>query len=77
MDDTDQRLARREAADHLFADGLFLDLRNEIPDDRKRDVGFQQRYANLAQGILDVGIGQTPLTAQCLDDTGPPAGKAV
>ena len=50
--DADQRLARRQAADHLLAERLLAHARDEILDHRQRDVGFEQRHAHLAQGVL-------------------------
>jgi hypothetical protein len=68
MDDTDQRLTRRERADHLLADRLVLYGRDEVLDDGQRDVGFEQSETHFAQRILDVVVGQPRFAAQPLDD---------
>ena len=37
-------------------------------DDRQRDVGFEQREADLAEGGFEVVLGQMPFAAQLLED---------
>ena len=68
VDDADQRLPRRQRADHFLADRLVLDLPYEVLDDGQRHVGFEQREPDLAQGVLDIGVGEPRLAAQLLDD---------
>ena len=41
----------------------------------KRDVGFEQRDAHLAQHLLGVGFGQARFAAHRLDDAGEPLGQ--
>ncbi len=77
MDDTDQRLSWREATEHLLSDRLVPDPGDENFHHRKRDIGLQQRDADVAQRVLDIGLGQARLAAQRLDDTGKAAGKAI
>ena len=72
MDDADQRLPGRQRADDLLADRLVLDRRDEVLDDRQRDVGLEQREPHLAQRVLDVGVGEPRLAAQLLDDARQP-----
>ncbi len=40
------------------ADGLLVDPLHELLDDVEVHVGFQERGADLAQPLLDVGLGQ-------------------
>ena len=72
MDDADQRLPGRQRADDFLADRLVLDRRDEVLDDRQRDVGFEQREAHLAQRVLDVVVGEPCLAAQPFDDVRQP-----
>ena len=72
MDDADQRLARRQRADDLLAERLFLDRRDECAHDGQRDVGVEQREAHFAQRFLDVVVGEPGLAAQFLDDARQP-----
>ena len=55
--DADQRLAGSQAADHVLPERRFAHARDEIAHHRKRDVGFQQGDAHLAQRLLDVALG--------------------
>jgi hypothetical protein len=55
--DLDDRLRRRQRGQHVGADGAFFDLRDEIFDDGEVHVGFEQRDANLASYLVDVGFG--------------------
>ena len=75
LHDADQRLSRRQRADHLLADGLFAHRGDEILDDRQRDVGLQQRHAHFAQRAVDVGVGEPRFAAQGLDDAAEPLGQ--
>ena len=66
----DQRLARREAADHFLAERLLLHARDEVLHHRQADVGVEQREAHFAQRLLDVVLGEARVAAQRLDDAG-------
>ena len=68
MDDLDDLLARRDRLGDGLAGGLDLDGLDEIAGDGQRDVGFQQRGANLAQGGIDIGLGQRALLGQTVKD---------
>ena len=68
VDYADQRLPGRQRADHFLADRLVLDLRHEVLDDRQRHVGLEQREPDLAQRVLDIGVGEPRLAAQLLDN---------
>ena len=58
VDDLDDHLARRDRADDVGADRLRPDLVDELADDRQGDVGFEQGGPHLAQGRVDIGLGQ-------------------
>ena len=58
VDDLDDLLAGIDARDHGRADGLGLDPLDEVLDDRDRDVGLEQGLADLAQALVDVGVGE-------------------
>ena len=66
--DADQRLPRREAADHLLAERLRAHRVDEMLHDRQRDVGLQQRDAHFAQRFLHVRLGEARFAADRLDD---------
>ena len=68
MHDADERLARRQRARHLLAHRLLAHARDEVLDDRQRDVGLEEREAHLAQRVGDVGFREARLSAQRLDD---------
>jgi hypothetical protein len=68
-DDADQRLSGCQRSDDLGTDRLVAQVGDERLDDRQRDVGFEQRQANLAQRVLDVLVGQPRFAAKRLDDT--------
>ncbi len=64
----DQRLPRRQAADHLLAHRLRADRGDEVLHHRQRAVGLEQRDAHLAQRVLHVRLGEASLAANGLDD---------
>jgi hypothetical protein len=68
--DAHQRLARREAADHLLAERLVLDARDEVLDHRETGVRIEEGEAHFAQHLLDVVLGEARVAAQGLDDVG-------
>jgi hypothetical protein len=77
VDHADQRLSRRQAADHLLSQGLRAHRLDEMLDHRERDVGLEQRDAHFAQRLLDVRFGQPRFAADLLDDLGEPRGQVV
>ncbi len=48
-DDLDHLLRRRERCQNLFAHRFLFDVLDELLDDAKMHVGFEQRHADLAQ----------------------------
>ena len=61
----------------LLAARALLDRGDELPHHRQRDVGLEQRDADLARGRVDVGVGQPALAAQVGEDRGEPVGQRV
>ena len=77
VNDPDQRLTRRQRADHLLALRLVADRRDEILDDRQRDVGFEKREAHFAERVGNVRVGEARFAAQRLDDARESFGQIV
>ncbi len=67
VDDFDDLLAGMDALDDFLAEGLGLDAVDEIAGDLEIDVGFEQRHADFAQGIGDVGLGNFAEAAQVFE----------
>jgi hypothetical protein len=53
---------------HHLAERLLLDLADETANDLEVDVGFEQRDADVAQGVVDVLFGQLPLALEAVLD---------
>src|SRR5438270_9069329 len=68
MKNFDDLLARRDAAQHFFAERLFFDPSDELLGDLEIHIGFQQREADLAQRVIDVGFADRAMTAEVLKD---------
>ncbi len=68
MHDADQRLSRRQRANHLLAQRPLAHARDEVLDDGQGDVGLEQREPDFAQRVLDVLVGEPRLPAQLLHD---------
>ena len=67
VDDLYQRLSRGETAQHFFAYGLFPNLLYKVFNHRQGNVSLQHRHPHLAQGILDIVLGNSALAAQGAD----------
>ena len=68
MHHADQRLPRREAADHFGAERLRAHGVDEVLHHRKRNIGFEQRNAHFAQRLLDIRFREARFAAHLLDD---------
>ncbi len=68
MHDAHQRLTRSQAADHVLAERFLAHGRDEVLDHRHGAVGLEQRDPDLAQRVLNIGLGEAGLAAQRLDD---------
>ncbi len=66
--DLHDKLARRHRLDELGADRLLLHLLGEGARHIERDVGLEQRAADLAQRLLDVGFTQRAAPRQLVED---------
>ena len=56
--DFNDLLTGRKAFNHLFADRFFAHFRNEVFNDGKIYVGFEQRNTDFAHRLLDFKFGQ-------------------
>ena len=70
VDDLDDLLARRDRAQNLGADRAFAHLGDEIAHHFQRDVSLQERQANLAQRLGNIGLAQRASAAQLVEDPG-------
>ena len=70
VDDLDDLLGRVQRLRDLSALGPFAHRRDELLDDRERDVGLEQGHPDLAQGGVDVGVGEPALAAEVLERRG-------
>ncbi len=68
MNDLDHLLGRLDRADDGLAGGQLLGLGDEVAHDRQGDIGLEQGQAHLAQGLLDVALGQHPATGQPVEN---------
>ena len=73
----DDGLSRRETAQHFLSDGLGAHVLDERLHHRQRHVRFEQRHAHLAQGVTDIGLGETRLAAQAFERRFQPAGQIL
>ena len=64
MHQAQEMLLRREAPQHLLAEGVLLDGGDEVADDVQVDVGLEERQPYLAERILDVALGDLALPPQ-------------
>jgi hypothetical protein len=68
MDDLDDLLAGRDRFRHSRPRGLLLHRLDELARDRERNVGLQERDANLAHGRAHVILGQRALLGEPVED---------
>ena len=68
VDDLDDHLAGRDRAHHLLADRLLAHRGDEIAHHRQRDIGFQERDADLAQGRGDIVLAERAAPAQPVEN---------
>ena len=59
------------------ADGVLADAGDDVAGDADVDVGLEQGGADLAQDLVDVGLGQAALAAEPLDDAVEAVGEGV
>jgi len=68
LENFDDLLAGRDAAQHVFAQRLGLDPCDEVLGHLVVDISFQQRHADGAHGVGDVRFGDRAVTAQIFED---------
>ena len=68
VNDADDLLRRREGGEHFLPHGAGFDAFDELLDDLKIDVGFEQGDANFAQGRFHVFGGQATFAAHVFED---------
>ena len=64
VNDAHDLLARVQRLENLLANRLLGDPRHEIADDRKADVGLEQRFLDELEPVAHVRFGQFPLPAE-------------
>ena len=77
VDDLDHLLTRRQAVEHVGADGLLADARDEVLDDLEVDVGLEQGQADLAHGGVDVGFADPAAAGQVAERLAQPVAEGV
>ena len=75
--DLDDLLTGVEALEHLLADGTLAHSGDEVLDDAEVDVRLEQRQAHLAQGGIDVRLGNAAAATQAAEDAAQSFGKIV
>src|SRR5436309_1026217 len=68
VDQLDEVLFRREAAEHLLAEGVAFDRLDKVADDVEVDVGLEEREPHVAQRFFDVALGDPPLALQLAEE---------
>lgn len=76
MDDLDDLLCGVEGTADLGGHRPLLDGSAELADHRERDVGVEKGDADLADGFVDVGLGQPALAAQVAEGRRQAIGQA-
>ena len=66
--DADDALGRGEAAQDLLPGGAHAHPVEELLHDLEVDVGLEEGEADLAQRLVDVGLGEGPLAAEGAED---------
>ena len=67
VDDLDDLLAGGDGGQYLRPDRAFPHFQDEIAHHGQRDVGIQQREANLPQGFAHIGFAQRATAAQLVE----------
>ena len=64
----DDLMTRRQALQHFLSDGFDANSFNEVLDDLEIHIGFEQRQADLLQGLADVLLRKHTLPTKLLED---------
>ena len=75
VDDLDDLLSRVEGLGDLLGQRPLAHPAGELADDGQGDVGVEQGAADLADGGVDVRLGQPPLAPQVLEGRGEAVGE--
>jgi hypothetical protein len=76
VDDLDDLLGRVERLADLLAPRPLAYGGHELLDDRQRDVGLEQRDADLPRGGVDVGLREPALATEVLERRGEAVGES-
>ncbi len=66
-DDFDDLLGGIERGGDFGAEGLGADVVDDLAGDIEVDVGFEERGADLAEGVVDVFVGEGALAAEVFE----------
>ncbi len=77
IDDLDDLLTRRDRAQHVLAHRFLGHRIDKAADHGQRDIGFEQRHANLAHGFAHVAFGQRAAPLQAVEDVTEAIGQIV
>ena len=77
VDDLYELLVGREASQNVLTDRAFADPGQEVLDDLEVDVGFEERHAHVAQGFVDIRLGDLPGAADTAKDVFEFVGEGV
>ena len=75
VDDTDQRLTRRERTHDFLAQRFFFDACNEVAHHRQGHVGLEQSHAHFAQHVLHIRLSDAGLATHFFHEPGEFVGK--
>ena len=77
VDELDDLLAGVECLGRLDADGTLADARHHGAHHRHVDVGLEKSGADLAQHLVDIGLGEAALALDALEDSVETVGEIV
>ena len=75
--DFDDLLRRGEGGEDVFAHRFDFDVFDELLYDFEVDVGFEERYADFAQGFFHVGGGESAFATHVFEDALELVGKII
>jgi hypothetical protein len=75
VDDLDDHLAGCDRANDRLADRLAAHLVGKTPDHIEGDIGLDQRTADLAHRLVDVGLRQRAALRQLVEDAAEALGE--
>src|SRR5699024_7190574 len=67
VDDLDDLLGGVQCLGDLLPQGALAHTAGELADDGDRDVGVEQRAADLTDGLVDIRLGEAAMAAQPLE----------